>query len=220
MRPADRALLRRVPLFATVADAALDALPVGTRRLAAGEVLFRRGEPGATAYVVAQGRVKISGDGRSGRELLLALVEPGALFGELALLDGQPRSATAAALAPTRLLTLHRRDVLALLRAHPDAALGLLGELAARVRRLNDSLEQRGALGLPARLARKLLELGDRAGELSQQELGDAVGVTRESVNKRLAAFAEAGLLALRRGRVTLLDRDGLAAVARDAPPE
>ena len=131
-------------------------------------------------------------------------------------------SATAAGLSATRLLTLHRRDLLALLGSHPEVALALLGELAARIRRLNDTLEEREALSIPARLARRLLELGDRLPEvtLRQKELGDMVGATRECVNKLLRAWTEAGLVVARRGRLTVLDPEGLAALARDLAPE
>lgn len=221
MTPAERALLGRLPFFASLPDDALRSLPVTVRALDAGQVLFRRGDAGATVYVVASGRVKIT-SAAGLRELLLAIIEPGSMFGELALLDGRPRSASAVALSPARLLVLHRRDLLALLAAHPPAALALLGELAARIRRLNHTLEEREALSIPARLARKLLELGDRLPELTlrQQELGDMVGATRESVNKHLRAWAQAGLVATLRGRLTLLDRDGLAALARDLAPE
>ncbi len=209
-----RALLRRVPLFGELSDGELDALPTSSRALDDGETLFDKGQSGAAAYVVAAGCIKVTTSaGR--RELLLDLVPPGGLIGEMALFDGEPRSAAAGALGATRLVAIDRRDLLELFRRRPEAALRMLAYLAARVRRTTAALEESVGLDIAARLGRRLVALGGAFGRaaadglhielpLDQQQLADLIGATRESVNKQLRAWSRAGLLSVARGRITL----------------
>jgi CRP/FNR family cyclic AMP-dependent transcriptional regulator len=143
----------------------------------------------------------------------------------MALLDGEPRSATVVAVEATNLVTLHRRDFVPFLEKHPRAAIGLAAVLAARVRRLSERAEDRQTMPLPARIAKRLLALAQEHGKrpvvggpveirLPQQDLADLVGTTRESVNKHLRIWEEAGIVALGRGRVVLTQPKLLAEIA------
>ncbi len=221
------ALLRRVPLFAKLAegDLGLLARATTTRRVAARQELFHKGDAGGRVFVIARGRLKVVANSLEGDELILALMDAGEVFGELALLTGGERTATVVALEDSELLALERRDFLAFLHGQPQAATPLLETLAARLQRLGELLEDRLFLRLEARLAKKLLALARSYGtsvdggvridlRLSQSELGDLVGTTRESVNKQLRAWAREGLVRSEGGVVTLLDAKALERLA------
>jgi CRP/FNR family transcriptional regulator/CRP/FNR family cyclic AMP-dependent transcriptional regulator len=188
-----------------------------------GEILFHKDDPGTSLFLVRTGRIKISVFSSEGKEAVFTVHGPGDVFGELALLDGAPRSATATALEPSRLLTVDRAAFVAFLRDQPDAALILLGDLAARVRRLSSQVEDLMFLDIPGRLARTLLRLGEQYGkksargveidlQITQTELGGMVGATRVSVNRLLHWFAERGLIAIDERRIVLLRPDALQA--------
>jgi len=216
--PDHRGLLATVPVFAPLCDGELDRLSRATtrRQLAAGQQLFRKGDPGTQLYAVLEGRVRVRVSSRTGRRITFETVGPGGFLGEGAVLDREPRSASVVALEPTRLLCVDRREVLACLRRNPEIALELALRLTSQVRRLSETLESQVFEKLSVRLARKLLQLaqGER-GEprpqgpvglrLSQQELGELVGTSRESVNKQLRAWSSEGLLRYAGGRLTLL---------------
>lgn len=219
------AALRRITLFAGLSDAALIALAARARvrRYRKGEVLFHRDDPGTSLFLVESGRVKISTFSSEGKEAVFTVHGPGEAFGELALLDGAPRSATATALEPSRLLAVDRASFVAFLREQPDAALVLLSELTARVRRLSSQVEDLMFLDIPGRLARTLLRLGDQYGrrtergveidlQLTQTELGGMVGATRVSVNRLLHWFEECGLIGMDERRIVLIKPDALKA--------
>ena len=168
----------------------------------------------------------VSVAGADGRELALRVLGPGDLFGELALLDGGARSADVEALTDARLFVLHRAAFLRALRAHPVAALALLAALGGRIRRLSDALHDSRRLDLRARLARRLLALAGRFGRpeggavvlevaLSQRALGEALGVSRESVNKHLRRWAAAGVIRREGRRYVLVDVAAQPAPAR-----
>lgn len=225
-----RRLLANVSLFSELDDAALDGLLklTSTRHLDEGEILFRKGEPGRQLYGVVQGRLKIYSAGRDGREVVFGLSDPGDVTGEIALLDSEPRSATVVALEPTELLTLDRRDFLPFLERHPRVAIRLAELLAERLRRLSELTEDKALLALRARLAKKLVALARSYGvqapdgtridlKLPQQALGDMVGTSRESINKQLRAWTQAGLVKSERGYITIRDPDELASLARFA---
>jgi CRP-like cAMP-binding protein len=223
-----RKLLANVSIFKSLDERALDALVrvTSTRRLGASEVLFRKGEAGRQLYGVLSGRLKVKAAGADGREIVFNVCDPGEVLGEIALLDSNPRSATIEALEPSELLVLDRRDFLPFLERHPRVAIQLAELLAARLRRLTELAEDSVLLALRARLAKKLVSFAQRYGvktpegiridlPFSQQELGDMVGTSRESINKQLRAWAEQGLILVRKGRVTLCDAPGLEALAR-----
>jgi CRP-like cAMP-binding protein len=217
---ARRDLLAKVPVLADLAPRELDALAqvAHTRRLAAREVLFHKGDPGSQVYVVVRGRLRIYAQSADGTDVVFGIMDPGEVCGEMALLAGGLRTATAVAIEATELLGLDRRDFLALLRSRPQLSIRLLQVLAERVRRISEFVEDTVFLDLPTRLAKKLLSLAASYGKpvgdglridvkLSQQELGTMVGTTRESVNKQLRAWREQGIVTSQRGHLVILRR-------------
>jgi CRP-like cAMP-binding protein len=222
-----RSLLERIPLFAGVNRRELDLLYAitGTRRLRSREVLFRKGDEGATLYGVMRGRLRLYSGGES-KEVVFKFFEPGEVFGEIALLTSQPRSAAVAAVEAAELLTLQRRDFLPFLEQHPKVAIQLATSLAERLRALSDAMEDAMLLSISGRLAKKLLTLAQDHGKpvpgggtridlkLPQAQLGELVGATRESVNKHMRAWTEAGVLRAERGFITVLDEEALEAQA------
>lgn len=218
-----RGLLQKVPLFSGLGPERLEALVVATttRRLAAREELFHKGDAAAQVYVVASGRLKVVSTSAEGDEVLLAILDEGEVVGELPMLTGGRRTASVAALEPCELLALARRDFLRFLREQPEAAIELMVVLAERLVRITEFAEDTLFLALPARLAKKLLHLAERYGEqgprgtridlrLSQGELAELVGTTRESVNKQIRAWTGDGIVQMERGEVTILDPDRL----------
>ena len=222
-----RELLRNVSLFSSLDERELDRLiqATTTRRLASKEVLFRKGDPGNQLFGVLTGSLKVTGVGTDGKDVVFRLMRPGEVVGEIALLDGEPRSATVAAVEATSLVTLHRRDFVPFLEQHPRAAIRLAAVMAERVRRLSERAEDRQTMSLPARLAKRLLALAAEHGvrpvvggpveiRLSQQDLADLVGTTRESVNKQLRIWEDGGIVSLVRGRTVLRQPKLLAEIA------
>ena len=222
-----RALLSNVSIFAPLGEREIDQLVelTTTRRLKAKEVLFRKGDPGNQLYGVMSGKLKVVTTGADGKELVFGVMSQGDVIGDIAIADSNPRSASVVALEPSELLTLHRREFIPYLERHPKVAIQLAGVLAGRVRKLSEKAEDSIFLPLPARMAKTLLALAPSYGgasaldqpvdiRLAQQDLGDMLGTTRESVNKQLRAWEEGGLVALHRGRLTLLSRESLGAIA------
>jgi CRP/FNR family cyclic AMP-dependent transcriptional regulator len=223
-----RNLLARHLLFRELDPAVLDEV-LGfsvTKRLADGEVLFRHGEPGTGLYGVLSGNVKLTVCSATGKELTLGVMGPGEVFGEITLLDGGPRTATAAALGATMLLGVPHREFRDFLSRRPKLCLYFLEILCGRMRSTNARLEDVAFLGMPARLAKVLLNLaaaqGDEAADgiiirrrVSQQALGQLVGSSRESVNKQLQVWRKAGWLDVEKGRITIRQADHLKRAAR-----
>jgi CRP-like cAMP-binding protein len=222
-----RELLQRVPLFAGLAEDRLTALAAvsTTRRLAAREELFHKGDPASQVYVVSSGRLKVYTTSREGDEVLFAILDEGEVIGELPLLTGGRRTASVATLEASELLVLDRRDFLRYLREQPGVAVELMVVLAERLVRSSEFAEDALFLSLPARLAKKLLLLCDRYGsqtsdgihigiKLSQGELADLVGTTRESVNKQVRAWTEEGTLRMHRGEIVVLRPEALERLA------
>lgn len=221
------ALLRRVPLFARLDDARLDVLAAAatTRRLAAREELCHKGDDAAQVYVVASGRLKVVAASSEGDEVVLNLLDAGEVIGELPMLLGGPRTATVVALEPSEMVVLERREFLRFLREHPEAGSELLTVLAERVVRLSECIEDIAFLGVAGRIAKKLLALAESFGEqgpdgvhvtlrLSQGELAQYVGTTRETVNKQIRAWSEQGVLHMEAGSITLHRTDELSRLA------
>ena len=222
-----RRFLESVELFSGLSSSKLDRLVdlSATRSLAANDVLCNKGDEAGQFYGVLWGRLKAVGTGSEGREVVFAVIGPGEVTGEIALIDGRPRSATIVAMEDSELLVLARRDFLAFLREDVDAAIQLAQVLAAYIRRLSDTVEDAYYQPLPVRLAKKLLQLGREHGEdtpdglrvgvkLSQRELGELVGKTREAVNKQLRTWGEAGLVVTVGGHLVLRDVEGLEEIA------
>lgn len=195
-------------------------------RLRRGEVLFKEGQAGDRVYVIADGKIKLGHTSKDGRETLIAVLGPGEMLGELALFDPGPRAATATAIAPTRLLELRHADLAGILDGRPQLSAQLLQSLAKRLRRTNAALADLVFSDVPGRVAKALLDLGKRFGEpvdegirlvhdLTQEELAQLVGASRETVNKALAEFGNRGWIRLEGRAVVILDEARLAKRAR-----
>lgn len=218
-------LLAANTFFASLGPEAISAIAAlcFTRRLEAGQTLFLRGDPGDALFAIRRGQVRIATDTAGGQRLTLNLLGSGDVFGEVALLDGQPRTAAAIASEPTELFVVLRRDLLALMARQPSVAVQVIELLCARIRWMSTQAEDAAFLPLERRLVRRLLGLAADYGneiELSQEELAMFVGATRESVSRHLQVWKRAGIVALSRGRITLLDTEGLARVGLSSEGE
>jgi len=196
------AILARVPLFAGLAPEELENLAtcLHRRRYARGETIFREQDPGSSMFLIEAGKVKIGLVSPDGKEVIVGVFGKGCFFGELALLDGAPRSADAMAIEPSSVLMLGRNDFVRYLEAHPTIAINLLQVLSHRIRRDGQKIQD-AAFDVPARLARLLLRLADGrpvpvdVGAFTQNDLANMIGATRESVNKWLGCFQRQGLV-------------------------
>jgi CRP/FNR family transcriptional regulator/CRP/FNR family cyclic AMP-dependent transcriptional regulator len=186
-----------------------------------GEVVFHQGDAGDALHIVETGRLKVIVYGESGSETVLSILGPGESFGELALIDGEPRSATVQALEPAQTVSVRRDEFLALLRTHPETNERLLVALVAKIRQLTDTVSDLAFLDLEGRLAKKLLELAALHGSetggvaeievpLTQEDLAAMVGATRASVNKVLGWYEDRHLISRLGRRITLLDPERL----------
>ena len=222
---APRDLLVRSPLFSQLAPTELDKIAalLRRRRYRADEPVFREGDPGTALYIVDTGEIRILLGGADGKEVVLSLLGSGEFFGELALLDGEPRSADAVATVPTELLILPRDDFLRLLREVPAVAVNMLAALSRRFRRTDRLVHDAAFSDVRTRVTRLLIELAETRGRpgpagvtigphLTQGELASMVGATRESINKCLRSYAAQGLLRHERGRLVLLNVERLRA--------
>ena len=221
-------VLKQAPLFRGLDDEAADALSstmieVPLRR---GEVLFHEGDSGDRLYVVTDGKVKLGRRSADGRENLIAILGPGQMLGELSLFDPGPRSATVTAVTDATFLSLSHEDLLRWLDGRPAVARGLLAQLAGRLRKANDVVADLVFSDVPGRVAKALLDLADRFGrtaddgvhvhhDLTQEELAQLVGASRETVNKALADFASRGWLRLEPRSVVIMEVDRLRRRAR-----
>ena len=187
------------------------------RRFAAGETIFVKGSAGSGMMTVLSGRVRISALSRQGKEIVLNVIEAGEVFGEIALLDGKERTADATAVTDCELLVLERRDMLAFLETNSKACLKLLETLCQRLRRTTEQVEDVVFLQLPNRMAKVLLRLTQNDGDqvkLSQRELANLVGGTRESMNKHLNEWKRDDFIAIEDGAITVCDRSALEVIA------
>ena len=221
--------LAAVPFFSGLDADTLERVGRGmrTRRFRRGEVIFHLGDPGDALFIVMSGAIKIMLPSDTGDEAILATLRAGDVFGELALLDGAPRSATATALEPTETLVLPRAQFRELLATEPAIRDALLASLAAELRRLTNHVEELHFLDITGRLASRLVRLAEESGTklddgtirlgspLTQGDLAAMIGCTRQSVNKLLGMFTDDGLIRLERDSIVILDLDGLARTAR-----
>jgi CRP/FNR family cyclic AMP-dependent transcriptional regulator len=224
----DNDVLRQSPLFSALDDEAATALraSMSETRLRRGEVLFHEGDEGDKLYIVTEGKVKLGRTSSDGRENLLAIQGPGQMFGELSLFDPGPRSATVTAVTDATFSSLSHEDLLRWLDGRPAVARGLLAQLAGRLRRANDVVADLVFSDVPGRVAKALLDLADRFGrtaddgvhvhhDLTQEELAQLVGASRETVNKALADFVHRGWIQLQGKSVVVLDEERLRRRAR-----
>ena len=214
--------LRRLPLFSRLPDSELAELAdrVRTKSFRRGEMIFRKDDPGTHLYMVLEGGVKIALPGEFGQEALVAIMRPGEFFGELALFDRSPRSASATALEDTRAALLAGDDFLAYLESHPASFRVVLETLARTIRRLSDRVEDLIFLDVPSRVAKYLLDLVRSSGDgneltLTQDELAAFIGASRVSVNRVLGDLERRDIISIRRRRIAIKDADRLAKEVR-----
>jgi CRP-like cAMP-binding protein len=221
--PATRELLERVPFLAALERPDLEQLAgvVTRRQFRKGDAIFHKEDEGQSLFIVEDGAVRIYVPSAQGADLTLAILGAGDFFGDLSLLDGQPRSAGADAMQDTRALILERSDFLELMRSRPDAALAIMAVVSKRLRETDEMASDLAFLDVGGRLAKRLLELASSHGvrrddgtlldvSITQEQLANMIGVTRESVNRNLASFRRAGLISSQGRRIILRDPDGL----------
>lgn len=219
----DIEVLRRAPLFASLDDEAFVALTedISEVDLSRGATLFYEGDPGDQLYFIVSGKIKLGRTASDGRENLVAIMGPGEIFGEMALFDPSPRSTSATAVSETRLAGVKHDSLRKAMEKSPQISAQVLQALARRLRRTNENLADLVFSDVPGRVAKALLDLADRFGrpatdgilvahELTQEELAQLVGASRETVNKALAEFVSRGWIRLEARAVVILDHQRL----------
>lgn len=224
----NESVILSAPLFATMDESERHSLLASMVKveLNRGEVLFDEGENGDRLYIIEEGKIKLGSSSGDGRENLLAILGPGEMFGELSLFDPGPRSLSASAVSDSVLYELEHSSLVRVIEERPVVAKHLLTALARRLRRTNEALADLVFSDVPGRVAKALLDLSTRFGErvdegvrvahdLTQEELAQLVGASRETVNKALADFAGRGWVRREGRAVVLLDIDRLERRAR-----
>lgn len=218
--------LRNHPLFREFPPAVIEHF--GTymtrRSVRRGATIFAKGDPGTGLMAVLWGSVKISVPTPDGREAVLNIINPGEIFGEIALLDGRPRTADAMAMDDCELMVIDRRDFIPFLREQPDIALKFIEILCARIRHTSEQVEDVMYLSFPGRLAKTLLQLtggpeapaAHRNVRITQRELSSIIGMSRESTNKQLRAWENRKWVRLQRGGIAVLNPAALAKLAAE----
>ncbi len=216
-------VLRSHPLFRDLGADALDQLCryAKKRTFKRGATIFAKGDPGQSLFFIISGTVKIGVSSADGRGAIFNMVDAGEIFGEIAVLDGLARTADAIANSNCELFVVDRRDFLSLLAGQPVLATKLIELLCVRLRWISDHVEQVIFPELSGKLAKVLIRLIDRPGAssdrkitITQQEIGEMLGMSRESVNKQLHEWAARKLVRLQRGSITIIDVDSLKALA------
>jgi CRP/FNR family transcriptional regulator, cyclic AMP receptor protein len=218
--PLDKAhLLRSHPFFSGLDARIVDRLipHALTRKAKKGTLLFRKGDMGTNLYAVCAGAVRVSAPSSQGKDAVFNLIVPGEIFGEIAFLDGGPRTADAVMIGSGELMVIERRYFLPLLRDHPELAVRLLEILCRRLRHTSEQIEDVVFLGLEARLAKALLYLYEHSLskppyelKVTQREIGQLIGVSRESANKQLRSWQRKKWVKLERGGIRILSLDAL----------
>ena len=186
-----------------------------------GSVILFEDDPGDALYLVASGQVKVVLIGEDGREVILSVLGEGAFFGEMALLDDEPRSAHVIAMEDSIVLALRREDFRARLRASPEVAIALLKELSRRLRRADDQIGSLVLLDVGGRVAELLVRLADEEGadritrKLTHATIAQMIGSSRETVSRTMRDLQDKNLVAVTRQEIVLTDRAGLAALSR-----
>jgi CRP/FNR family cyclic AMP-dependent transcriptional regulator len=222
-----KTLIERNTLFRGLPQKTLERVAaLATRRICEeGTIIFMRGDPGDSLCGVVTGRVRISASRAGGKEVFLNIMEPGDAFGEIALLDGSPRTATATAMTRAELMILQRDAFLSLLRAEPQLAEHLIQLLCKRVRWTAELMEDSALLSVPAKLAKRLLSLATVHGRtqaegarlaISQEELAQFLGLSRQIVNQHLQAWRAKGWISLGRGSITLTNPRALQTITHE----
>jgi CRP-like cAMP-binding protein len=194
------------------------------RSCAAGENIFLMGSTGDSLMAVLCGSVRISMSSPEGKEIVVATIRPKEIFGEIAMIDGKERTADARALGACSLAILERRDVLSFLEDHPDMWPKLVEVLCGRLRKTDQQIAEIALLELPARLANALLRFAGAEGRstargesginLSQRELGNVCGASRETINKHLGGWQRRGIVHIENGVINVINRTALEELA------
>ncbi len=185
-----------------------------------GTTIFNKGDVGNSLFAVCEGSVKMTSPSADGKDAVFNLINEGAIFGEIALLDGRTRTADAIAATDCQLMVIDRRDFLPLLRSQQELAIKIIDVLCARLRRTSEQVEDIMFLDLPGRLAKALLRLTDEASgndrklTITQGEIGEIIGMSRESTNKQLREWQERKWIKLERGGISILQPNALQAIA------
>lgn len=221
------AILRNHPIFGGLGSEFLDRLSSYAIRqtVKRGTLIFAKGDPGTSLFAVCSGTVKISTASLGGKDAAFNLITEGAIFGEIAMLDGRPRTADARTITDCELLVIERRDFLQAIHERPEIALRLIEVLCGRLRHTTEQLEDLMFRDLPSRLARTLLRLAESAKPaprgrkimLTQRDLSEMIGRSRESTNKQLRMWEKQKWVLLERGGIVILAPDALAAIASTA---
>jgi CRP/FNR family transcriptional regulator, cyclic AMP receptor protein len=227
-RPRDKlSLLRSHPLFRDLPSVVIERLGsyMKTRRVARGTTIFAKGDPGTGLMGVLAGSVKVSVASAEGKDIVLNVFREGDVFGEIALLDGRPRTADATTMSDCELIVIERRDFVPFLSGHPDVMLKFIEILCSRLRHTSEQVQDITFLNLPTRLAKTLLQLtgageegsaAKRKAAITQREISQMIGMSRESTNKQLRAWEKRGWIKLERGGVAILAPDKLAIIAAE----
>lgn len=219
LSPAEKLkLLANVELFADLDDRQLGAIGEVARNksIKRKEELFHKGDDGRQLYIIVSGKLKALTTSVDGDDVVFSIMGPGEVFGEVALLGATPRTATVSAIEKCELLVVDRRDFMAFLNSHPDIAVKMLQVLSARLKRVSELVEDTLFLNLPLRLAKKLTSLARAYGQrvdgglrvdlkLSQEEWGDLVGATRESINKQVRQWVDQDIVRVDKGYIVIL---------------
>lgn len=224
--------LVEIPLLAVLTQAQRELLAekLMSRRVVKGQPVFLQGDPGDEMFLLLDGRIRICCESLSGREITLCFLHDGGFFGEMALLDGEPRSATAIAESDGTLLVLRRADFQQFLQEVPSAGISLLAFLCSRLRLANNKIQDLALLTVRERLAALLVDLAEREGEplkgapgvrlgknVSHKTLSGLLGTSRETVSRMCSELKDLGLIAQEGRQVVVLDLDGLRTIFADA---
>ncbi len=220
----EESIVRKAPLFTALEESAALSLhaSMDSVKISKGSILFAEGDEGDHLYVIVEGKIKLGTSSGDGRENLLSILGPGEMFGELSLFDPNPRTSTATAVTDAKLLSLGQTKLIPWLTENPRVSLNLLASLAQRLRRTNEAVGDLVFSDVPGRVAKALIDLGERFGkqtdegllvnhDLTQEELAQLVGASRETVNKALADFVGRNWLKLDGRAVLITDLERLS---------
>ena len=219
-------VLHKVPLFSDLNEGELARFAEVTREreYPKNSVILFEDDPGDALYIVSTGQVKVVLIGEDGREVILSVLGDGDFFGEMALIDDEPRSAHVIAMKDSQLLVLRRDDFQSQLRDHPTIALKLLRELVQRLRRADEKIGGLVLLDVNGRVAQLLLDLADESGgpkitrKLTHHTIAQMIGSSRETVSRAMRELVEKGLIEVSRREITIRQRDALGAMAGARP--
>jgi CRP-like cAMP-binding protein len=221
MQITDRlAFFRNHPIFGILGPDLLEQLRAHARvrTVEKGATIFAKGDRGSSLFAILEGQVKVISFSAQGKYAVLNVLSPGDIFGEIALLDGGERTADVVAISDCKLIVIERRDFLPLVHSSPDISQKLIEVLCARLRNTSRQVEEVMFLDLSAKLAKTLLRLRENMGgpriSLTQSEIAQMIGASRESTNKQLRDWENLKLIHLERGEIVLMDIASLAAIA------